>query len=90
MGGSEKPLQKILCPLKKFKLAFFWQKTAKKMAGEMFHHPNDPEIAMWSKWKIHVVLRSKKLSDLVLTIFLLLSQFPKKTRIREIQKEVFM
>jgi len=90
MGGSDRPLQKILWPLEKFKLDFWWQKTAKKMAGEMFRHPNDPEIDMWSKWKIHVVLRSKKLSDLVLTIFLLLSQFSQKNRDQRNKERSFL
>ena len=46
MGGSEKPLQKILCPLKKFKLDFWYENRSKKMAGEMFRNPNDPENDM--------------------------------------------
>ena len=60
------------------------------MAREMFRHPNDPEIDMWSKWKISHDHHRKKLSDLVLTIFLILSQFPRKTGTRETQKKFFV
>ena len=90
MGGSDKPLQKILCPLKKFNSDFWCQKTAKKMAGEMFRYPNDPEIDMWSLWKVFHNIRNKKLSDYVLTIFLLLSQFSQKSWSGEIWKKFFV
>ena len=89
MGGSDRPLQKIIRVEKKFKLDFWYENWSKKMAGEMFRHPNDPENDMWSKWKISHVDRNKKLSDLVLTIFLLLSQFSRKTGTWETRKEVF-